>query len=392
MIRATARLPWIMLTLTIILVLTMLSLSLGQEPLSDTLLFGLLALACGATGAFVASRQPANPIGWVFCGLGVWGALLETWAAFAYHGLPTGAAGEWAISWSWIADMAVYALLFLIFPDGRLMTRRWRLVLWLLVAGCALAIPGQALSPTTAALSPANAEFASGRNPLAVDSVVVQVAFIVGVVLVLAGLIASVISVVIRYRRATGVERLQLKQFVFAGSVFIAAAVIAVPFYYTSIIVQVAAGLAFLALPIAAGLAILRYRLYDIDVVINRALVYLVLTTSLLLVYVAVIIGVGAVLRIVSGESSSIAIVISTLLVAGLFRPLRSRIQHGVDRRFYRQRYNASRTLERFSARMRDEIDIETLQAELQALVQETMQPTHVSMWLRPVNPAEGKT
>jgi hypothetical protein len=128
----------------------------------------------------------------------------------------------------------------------------------------------------------------------------------------------------------------------------------------------------------------LRYRLYDIDVVINRALVYTTLTASLALVYITAVVGAGALLRVVSGTSSSVVIAASTLLVAGLFRPLRARIQRAVDQRFYRRRYDATKTLDRFSMRLRDEIDLETLQVELQALVHETMQPAYVALWLRP--------
>lgn len=374
---ARARLPWLMLALTTALVFAMLLLSLGREPLVDTLTFGLLAVTLGTTGALVASRQPANPIGWIFCGHGVLISLVEMWAAFAYHALPSGTTAEWVISWSWIGDLALFAVVFLLFPAGRLPTPRWRRVIWLLLAGCALGIPGQALSAS-------NTNFASGRNPLAVESIVVEIMLYLGVLGVIAGLAASVISVLLRFRRASGVERLQLKLFVVAGSMIVVVMAISVPFFYDSVIVQAATVLVFLAVPAAAGLAILRYRLYDIDVVLNRALVYLTLTATLALCYLVLIIGIGSLLRALTGQSSNVATAASTLAVAALFLPLRRRIQELVDRRFYRRKYDAAHAVERLSVRLRDEMSLPTLSGELCAVVTETMQPAHVSLWLRP--------
>jgi hypothetical protein len=363
----------------------MLLLSLGREPLVETLAFGLLAVTLGMTGALVASRQPANPIGWIFCGHGVFNSLVETWHAFAYHSLPGGTAGVWVVSWSWIGDLALFAVVFLLFPTGRRLTTRWRRVIWLLLAGCALGIPCQALSVS-------NTNFASGRNPLAVESIVIEIMLYVGVLGVIAGLAAAVISVVLRFRRAAGIERLQLKLFVLAGSMIVVVMMISVPFFYDSVIVQAATVVVFLAVPVAAGIAILRYRLYDIDVVINRALVYLTLTATLALCYIVLIIGSGSVLRTLTDQSSDIATAASTLAVAALFRPLRRRIQGLVDRRFYRRKYNAAHAVERLSARLRDEMSLPALSGELGAVVTETMQPAHVSLWLRPSDGARRQT
>ena len=363
----------------------MLPLSLGREPLVYTLTFGLLAMTLATTGALVASRQPANPIGWIFCGHGVWIGLVETWEAFAYHSLPTGTAAQWVVSWSWIGELALFAVVFLLFPAGRLLTPRWRRVIWLLLAGCALGISGQALSVS-------NTNFASGRNPLAVESIVVEVMLYSGILVVITGLAASVISVLMRFRRAAGVERLQLKLFVLAGSMIVVVMAVSVPFFYDSVIVQAATVLVFLAVPVAAGLAILRYRLYDIDVVINRALVYLTLTATLALCYLVLIIGSGSVLRALTGQSSDVATAASTLAVAAMFRPLRRRIQELVDRRFYRRKYDAAHAVERLSVRLRDEMSLPALGDELRAVVAETMQPAHVSLWLRPSDGSRRQT
>jgi hypothetical protein len=370
------RLPWLMLGVTIALLCAMVPLSVGGEETSDTVIYGLLALSLATAGAFIASRQPGNPIGWIFCVMGVYGGALETWEAFPYHSLPTGAAGEWVISWSWVVDLTVYALIFLLFPTGRLLTPHWRRVVWLLIAGCLIAIPGQALS------SDNTADFGAGGNLLAVDSPIVDVAFGVGISMVLLGLVAAVVSIVMRYRRATGVERLQLKQFVLAGGVIVVVMVTAVPFYYDSELVRALAGLGFVALPAAVALAILRYRLYDIDVLIRRTLVYGGLSATLAATYVAGVLLLQLALGPLT-EQSDLAIAGSTLAVAAVVRPARARIQAFVDRRFYRRKYDAARTVEGFGARLRDEVELESLSAELRRVASDTMQPAHVSLWLR---------
>jgi hypothetical protein len=372
----TARLPWALLAATVVLAVAQVPLSLGHEPLFDTITYGLLALAFGVTGALVASRQPTNAIGWIFCASGVWGGANELWEAIAYHRWPTGVAGQWVISWSWIWSLAAYTVVFLLFPGGRrLMSPRWRRVIWLLAVGCALAIPGQALSPD-------NKEFVDGRNPLAVKGVVVQIALNVGITMALASFVISVAGIVIRYRQAVGIERLQLKQFVFAGSVLIPIMAVAMLFYDESAVVRIAIGLALTALPVAVGLAILRYRLYDIDVVINRTLVYGSLTATLAGAYLGSVLVLQLALSTFT-EGSALAVAVSTLAVAALFRPVRGRIQGAVDRRFFRRKYDAARTLEAFGVRLRDEVDLVTLNAELRAVVADTMQPAHVSLWLR---------
>ncbi len=374
----TARLPWALLALTVVCVCTMVPLSLGNEELFDTIFYGVLALALGTTGAFVASRQPSNPIGWIFCAQGAIGGVLEMWGeGMAYHGIATSVVGEWIIGWSWVLDLTAYALVFLLFPTGRLLSLRWRPVLWLFVAGLVLAIPGQGFATD------------NPDNPLPVDSVAVDLMFAVGMVLLLAAAAASLASLVARYRRATGLERLQLKQLVFAAGVILPIMAAAVPFYYDSIAVQATVAVCFLALPIATGLAILRYRLYDIDVVINRTLVYGGLTATLAATYLGSVLLLQLALSPLT-ESSSLSIAVSTLVVAALFQPARRRVQSHVDRRFYRHKYDAARTLERFGLRLRDEIDLDALSVELPRLVRETMQPAHVSLWLRDPTPGAG--
>ncbi len=329
----------------------------------------------GTTGAFVASRQPGQPDRLDLLRQGVWSGTVEPWESFGYHSLPTGDAGSWVIGWSWIVDGRSYAVVFLLFPTGRLLTRRWRWVLWVLVAACVVAIPGQALNPE------------NPENPLTVDSPVLETGFIAGMMLLLVAMAASLVSLGVRYRRAVGIERLQLRQFLCAGASH------ADHGGGGAVLVRVGrgaggSGIGVVLLPTAAGLAILRYRLYDIDVVINRALVYGSLTATLGAVYVGSVLLLQLVL---SGliQGSGLAVAASTLAVAALFRPARARIQKIVDRRFFRSRYDARRTIEAFGARLRDEVDLAMLSADLQAVVAETMRPDHVSLWLRN-EPAEG--
>jgi len=366
-----ARLPWVLLAITVLFVAAMVPLSLGNEPIFDTVFFGLIALGLSTMGALIATRQPGNAIGWIFCAQGVTNGLLEMWGeGLRYHDVPTALAGYWIINWWWVVDLVAYALVFLLFPTGRLLSPRWRWVLWLLAVGLVIAIPGQSLTTDIA------------DNPIQVDSPVIELMFTIGMFLLLCGLGASVTALVIRFRRSTGLERLQLKQLVFAASSILPMGILAIPFYYDSVLVQIGSGAALLTVPVAAGLAVLRYRLYDIDVVINRALVYGALTATLAGTYL----GSVLVLQVALGafiEGSSLAVAVSTLAVAALFRPARARIQDVVDRRFFRRKYDAARTLERFSSQMRDQVDLADIGTELLGVVTETVQPAHASLWLR---------
>ncbi len=366
-----ARLPWILLIITVVFVAALVPLSLGNEPIFDTVFFGLIALGLSTMGALIASRQPGNVIGWIFCAQGVSDGLLEMWGeGLRYHGVPTALAGYWIINWWWVVDLAAYALVFLLFPTGRLLSPRWRWVLWLLAVGLVIAIPGQSLTTDIA------------DNPIQVDSPIIELMFTVGMFLLLCGLGASATALVVRFRRSTGLERLQLKQLVFAASLILPMAILSIPFYYDSVLVQIGISAALLTLPVAAGLAILRYRLYDIDVVINRTLVYGALTAALLGTYRGSVLLLRLVLSPLTGESD-LAVAGSTLAVAALFRPARARIQAVVDRRFYRRRYDAAQTLAGFTGHLRDELDLETLGTDLRSVIHDTMHPVHVSLWLR---------
>jgi MFS family permease len=367
-----------MLAGTVLLVAVTVPLAAGREEAFDTVLYATFPLVLGVVGTLIASRHPGNLIGWLLCGLALWGAALELGQAYGYlaaeRGLPGGVAGEWLISWSWIVNVAAWVVVALLFPDGRLPGRRWRLAIWASLAGAGLLFVGQALNPGL------TEDFSGGRNPLGVDSPLVEVATPAGIALLMAGLVAAVASSVRRYRRAHGVERQQLKWFAYAGLILTLVMPLAVAFWYRSVLLQVLAGLTFNAMPLAIGAAILRYRLYDIDRIISRTLAWALLTVVLGLGYAGVVLGLGRLLP----QGSSLTVAAATLAVATVFQPVRRRIQAAVDRRFNRRRYDAARTIQVFSGRLREEVDLDALHRELLAVVDQTMQPTQASLWLRP--------
>ena len=353
--------------------------------------FLLMGLAFAAVGAIVATRLPEHPIGWIFCATGLlWsvGLFGYEYARYGLYGtserLPGAAAGAWLqfVETQLVAGMVALSLL--LFPDGRLPSRRWKPVAVVTVVGMAGVTLGSVLRP-----GPFDDPFAVVSNPTGVAGIrgVCDAVVMLGWLLMWGGMLAAAVSAPLRLRRAPGVERQQLKWVLAAGPLVAAAVVadMATWFIWPHGHLQArmaVIGVAFAVLPITAGIAILRYRLYDIDVVINRALVYAGLTATLAVAYLATVLLLELVLNGATGDSS-LAVAISTLAVAALFRPARARIQTAVDRRFYRHRYDARRTLESFSTRLRDEIDLDTLGAAFGAVVTEALQPAHVSLWLR---------
>ena len=340
-------------------------------------------------GALIAAHRPGNAIGWLFCGAGLLlGAAGGTWGYAAYAltvepELPGGTAAAWLTSWVFLpAFFGIPPLLFLLFPEGRPMSRRWRFAVALTVVGLTCQAAGAAFRPGPLRDSPV----LGVENPVAIDNeALVSGIEYIGWTIGGLGILLATWSLVLRYRRSAGVERLQLRWFLSAAVVFLVACLISAGLYRTSL---TALGIAltiagFATIPIAAGVAILRHRLYDIDVIINRALVYASLTAVLAAAYL------GSVLVLQLGLSpftrqSDLAVAASTLAVAALFRPARARIQSAVDRRFYRTRYDAARTLAAFAGRLRSELDLEAVAGDLRMAVHDTVQPAHVSLWLRP--------
>jgi hypothetical protein len=349
------------------------------------------AVSFSVVGALIASHRPENPIGWIFLAEGFCYGLLSAGDEFAIYALltnpgalPLGAEASWLGQWIWAPGLGL-SLVFLplLFPDGHPPSHRWRPVGWL--GGLSI---GLTVVSSTILLWPERgpALLTGDENPSHVVNVLVG--FIALPLMLLAGL-GAVISLFVRFRRTRGHERQQIKWFASAAaltlvciSVFGQSTLRGLP----GVIVALSFLLVIPSIPIATGIAILRYRLYDIDLIINRTLVYGSLSASLALVYFGGVATTQAIFRALTGQEQQpqLAVVVSTLAIAALFMPLRRRIQSFIDSRFYRRKYDARKTLEAFSAKLKDETDLDALSGDLVGVVRETMQPAHVSLWLRP--------
>ena len=310
-------------------------LSAGLEPAYDTILFGVSAIAQALAGSLIASRYPRNPIGWLFLAGAVSGAISELAQGYglraAEAGWPLGPEMEWAELWSWLPGAFAWILIFLLFPDGRLLGPRWRWAAWVGGIGVLLAMPGWSLHPDR------GREFVAGVNPMAVEGPIPDVLVYAGMTLFLLGWTASCAALVVRFRRSAGVERQQMKWFAFAVAVVGVVMPAVVLLWERTDVAPLVAAVALAGLPAAACAAILRHRLYDIDVVINRTVVYGVVTLALAGAWAATALLVGTAL----GGDSALATAIATLVAAAAFGPVRARVQDGVDRRFRRARYDA---------------------------------------------------
>jgi hypothetical protein len=351
-------------------------------------LAGVPLLVYPTIGAFIVSHRPKNAVGWVLCGMGFVFEVLAFARAYADYTLfahpdllPGGEVMNSLDPWTVGPSLLLGAvLLFLLFPDGKLpeavelaaapVNRMWRGVVWMAVCGAALLTLWWVTWP--------------GGT--------VEVLGKFGGAILLLSFVVSVISVFLRLQSAEGRERQQIKWFAYGAAVFLGAYFILQAAgdqiggwigWWAVFVVMVTA---LLVIPVTVGIAILRYRLYDIDVIINRTLVYGSLTVMLALVYFGGVTVTQALFTALTGqeEQPQLAIVVSTLLIAALFTPLRRRIQSLIDRRFYRSKYDARKTLEAFSTKLKNETDLESLNNDLVGVVRETMQPAHVSLWLRP--------
>jgi hypothetical protein len=379
------RLAWSLVVLATLSLVTGHALSLASEDVRwSAALTTPIVAAFGVLGILITSSQPRNPIGWLFCGIAVTGSLMSLSGGLAEFWLDGNGVPDWlgeTAAWygdvSWILVILPAAtFLLLLFPDGRLPSRPWRPVAWCAGAGIAFVFTADSLSPGPLA------DYPEVPNPYGVPGLEALEA--VGVVALAVAIVGSPLSLIMRFRSAGREQRQQIKWLALAGAMSAATLTIAVAGYevWTSIVANGAIMLSILMLPVAAGAAILRYRLYDIDVVVHRTLVYGALTAILAAAYLGSVLLLQLALSPLT-EESDLAIAGSTLAVAALFRPARARIQELVDRRFYRSRYDAGRTLERFGARVRDQVELDALGAELRAAVAETMHPAHVSLWLR---------
>ena len=353
--------------------------------IAATLTFGLALIAFGTVGALVASRVPGNALGWIFIAIGVVSAALGPLGGYAKHGLVDdpgslpGALGfGWLYSWLWFLCVGLIFLVPLLFPDGHVPGPRWRWVARILIGLVALGILGIAVYPGRVG----DGERPWPANPLGIDALkgVLDALAPVTAIALIALALGSAASVIVRFRRSRGDVRQQLKWMVYAVAVLVCALV--VPAVAGSNLGDVVFGLAVLLVPVAVGIAMLKYRLYDVDRVISKTLVYGAVTVLLAAAYVGLVLAGQALFSSFAG-GSNLAIAVSTLVVAALFLPVRSRVQGFVDRRFYRRRYDAQQTLGAFGARLRESVELDALRTDLAAVVDATMQPDHVVVWLR---------
>jgi hypothetical protein len=337
------------------------------------------------SGALIAARHPRNPIGWLFAGFAAIVGLVLLAQGYATYALVTALGsvpgGEWAAwlgAWSLACTIGIPALIFLLFPDGHLLSPSWRPLVWLIVATSTLGVALAALSNIGVAdASP----FAS--SPIQVlRGGTVRAVYNANQAVQAAVLLGCALCLVVRLRRARGEQRQQLKWVAYTATIgFAAFAIVDLVGWPEPVVVTT---VAFPAVAIAAAIAIFKYHLYDIDRLISRTLVYAVLTLVLGLGYAGVVLVVGQLFGGVTRHPPSWAVAGATLAVAAAFQPARRRIQAAVDRRFNRRKYNAVKTIEAFSVRLRDHIDLDVLSTELLAVVDQTMEPTHVSLWFRP--------
>jgi hypothetical protein len=348
-------------------------------------------------GALVASRRPHNPVGWfvlahaICFSFGEFGRQYAIYGALTVPGsLPFARAMIWPTYWVWYPGLILMvSLLPLYFPDGRLVSRNWR---W----ATGLAVAFGACATGLAMVRPGDNEARGLPNPLGIESLSEgprALSYVLEIFLPAGWLLlgsVAVASLVVRFIRSRRVERQQLEWFLYA-LVLVLLVNTASQLLPAGVLPSTVREFLFVftleGLWVAIGIAILRYRLYDIDLLINRTLVYGSLTTALVAVYFGGILVLQGLFVLVTGETSTLAVVASTLLIAALFNYLRSRIQGFIDRQFYRKKYDAARTLEAFSAKLKDETDLNALNDDLVGVVRETMQPAHVSLWLRPEAP-----
>ncbi|MDQ3766501.1 MAG: hypothetical protein M3346_04050 [Actinomycetota bacterium] len=406
--RTASRLAWVAFGFVTFVYLAGLAFSLLNRSTDhpgvstfDPIVVALFAFP--VVGVLVASRQPWNPTGWILLAIGLAWGLYSLLNGYSLYGLVTqpGALPRPDLSvalssWLWIPAVGLMGtFLILLFPDGRLPSPRSRPLARL--SGITMVVAS--VEVVVAPGSFADEGFPSVTNPLGINALrpIIGVVDPISIALLLLCIVGSTIALIRRFRRSHGQEHLQLKWLAAAAGVvafaYLAMMVVGGFFYYSgsqsrplwSNILEQVAVCSFVLVPLAMGVAILRHRLYDIDLLINRTLVYGALTILLSLVYVGGVVGAGNLLRSVTGQTNNnLAVAASTLAVAALFRPALARIQSFIDRLFYRRKYDAAQTLEAFSERLREQVELDSLTSDLLATVGSTMQPTHTSLWIKP--------
>ena len=389
-------LAWFTWVLYLVIAIVTLLLQIRDDPSAwlNDLFDALILLAFATVGSLIASRRPENLIGWLFCiSTLFWalGSLLQEYTTYALITVPgslqvgalMGIIGHWIGGIGWFLMLT---FLLLLFPTGHLPSPRWRFLAWLIAALLVAYSIAFLLSPYPYANSAIDPRLFSVRNPIGIGPANDLFDQLGGdlPLLLFPTIIACIVSIFLRFRRARGIERQQLKWFTYGLAISILMLIIIlIAVFTTSSDASWPFYLSVVCIPISAGIAMLRYRLYDIDVLINRTLVYGLLTATLLGTYLLLVFGGQYLLTSFLGSSNAAVLVVSTLIVAALFHPLRRRLQAIIDHRFYRRKYDAAKVMAAFSSTLRQEVDLDQLREQLLAVVQETMQPTHVSLWLR---------
>jgi hypothetical protein len=390
----TTWLAWSLLAVTAGLVVFAVVVGIGASPsfspmavtvpLWGIVLMSLLASAFSATGALIATRKAGNWVAWLLVGIGLTTGLTLAQMAYVETSLPGGRWAVWATQWVAVGPLVLIVFVLLLFPDGKLHSREWRPVLWADALAALFLVVGGLFTPYSYSIG--------GRvfaNPVGLES------FrrgplrdgLIGWWLLSFAIVGAAASFVVRFRKSTGHRRQQLKWFALAAALVAVGYLVLIGTWLSGSrfgIGGVALVLSLMTVPVASGIAILRYRLYDIDLIINRTLVYGALTVVLTLVYVCGVVGVGGLVRnATENQHNNLLIAGTTLVVAALFRPARARIQDFIDRRFFRSKYDAVKTVEAFSARLRDEVELGTIGDDLVTVVHNTLQPAHASLWLK---------
>ena len=346
--------------------------AIGGNGLNNAV--GIVFVGAFATvGALLAWKRPKNPIGWLLSAIGLAFAVAAS-GVFLAHFPRTLTLADW-LGFLYFVEFGLCAFVVLLFPTGHLPSRRWRPVAWAAGAGLAGWVLGCTFAPTIITYSP------SVRNPVgaagSAGNVFKIMAFGGGVLTAAAGL-AAIVSLAFRYRRAGTAERAQLKWLVYAAAVIVVALLAAIPIASTNLQNAISSG-AVALVPVAIGIAVLRYRLYDIDRVISRTVAYAIVTGLLVGIYAGVVLLATQVLRV----HTPAAVAAATLAAAALFSPVRRRVQRAVDRRFNRVRYDADQTVAAFAARLKDAVDLDAVRDDLASVVHQALEPAHVSLWIR---------
>ncbi len=348
----------------------------------------ILSIPFSIMGMLILRRFPKHGMGWVFLGIGVFATLQGILLEYMLYSLvlfsdtlPGGLFVAWLLNFYWVFVIALITLMLVLFPNGRLPSPRWRTFVWTMFAGCIFLGIFNALAP-----APLDSSFGSLDNPYALEILRPIAGWVdfASVIVLLYAFGPPVVSLIQRFRHAQGTERQQYKWFVFAATLMPLVSVITGP--SENQLLQSLLMAMFIFLPITIAIAILRHRLFDIDIIIRRTLLYSVLTAILATVYFGSVVALQSVVSALGVQPSAFVTVVSTLAIAALFTPLRRRVQHFIDRRFYRQKYDAEQTLAAFANTARDEVDMERLAGALLRVVEETMQPTTANLWLQPMD------